>query len=236
MNPFAKPSSPPKRRKDETPAQEKKRLRAEINKSRARKQQRQMASYVVILVALVGLYWYANRDWKPSRAALEASEREETLAAVADEMVRNTEEKSVVVQVDESEDRRLSRQRSVVAELTRRHIGSEPRGGSLDDLRLLQKVLDDRVLGTSDVYELQCLGVALGDVMERQLGLRWITVDDEYGRTRALQFGDGEDVFFPITMISKRYERNFPVDVQELYDEVASTVGKLSARALTTSR
>ena len=59
--------------------------------------------------------------------------------------------------------------------------------------------------------------------------LEWVIVNDEYGRTRALQYGNNEDVFFPITMISRRYEADIFVDVEDLYDKMATEVEKLGA-------
>ena len=71
--------------------------------------------------------------------------------------------------------------------------------------------------------------MTLGDVMASQLGLEWVVVNDEYGRTRALQYGDDEDVFFPITMISRRYEADIFVDVDDLYSKMEVEVEKLRA-------
>ena len=67
----------------------------------------------------------------------------------------------------------------------------------------------------------------LGDVLAEQLDLEWVIVDDKYGRTRALQFGSRDDVFFPVTMISKRYEANIQVDVDDLYRKVETEVERL---------
>ena len=142
-------------------------------------------------------------------------------------MLRESPE-SIVQPLADGDLRKLVRQRAIIDALARRYVGAAPHGGALDDLRILQSLIDDRVLATDQQYELQSLGVVLGDVLVEQLDLSWVVVDDQYGRTRALQYGSREDVFFPITMISRRYEKIIPVDVEEIYRKIESEVARLS--------
>ena len=120
--------------------------------------------------------------------------------------------------------RLLRRQRDLVDDLARRNVGTELTGSSLDDLRVIQEILDRNLIARDEIFALQALGVALGDVMAARLGLTWVAVDDELGRSRALRLGSTEVVIFPITMISKRVERQLPVRVDELYEKSARTV------------
>jgi len=119
---------------------------------------------------------------------------------------------------------RLQRQRELAQGLARRHVGTPLRGRGTEDLRVIQDVLDRGDFGPDDGYELQSLGVALGDVMASELDLAWIVVNDEIGRSRALRMGDTEVLIFPITMISKRVEQGVPFTVQALYDQTVRTV------------
>ena len=208
----------------ETAEQIRARRRAEGTKRRQRSAQRQGLFYVFCIAALGWLYWYAHGGGAPTDSS--ARETRAALEHVQSGMLRETVESPVQL-LDAQANRRLDRQRSLVGTAAARHVGSAPRGGSRDDLRLLQQLVDQRVFRNDQVYELQALGVVLGDVMVKQLGLSWIVVDDEYGRTRALQYGDGDDVFFPITMISRRYEKNIPVDVEKLYRETEASVARL---------
>lgn len=114
-------------------------------------------------------------------------------------------------------------QRERAEELFRRYIGPPVRGNT-DDLRALQELLDQEVLDSGDTFDLQSLGVVLGDVMVHELPLQWTIVVDEYGRSRGLRYRDTELVFFPVTMISRRVERDAPVDIRALYDKVAELV------------
>jgi hypothetical protein len=49
--------------------------------------------------------------------------------------------------------------------------------------------------------------------------LDWTMVSDEYGRDPALRYKKTDTVFFPLTMISKRVERDEPVDVNWLLEQ-----------------
>jgi hypothetical protein len=69
----------------------------------------------------------------------------------------------------------------------------------------LRAVLEGKVFQPSQTYELQCIGIVLGDVLASQLGL------------------------FPLTMISKCIERGEEVDVFDLFNAVADDVEKLKA-------
>jgi len=143
-----------------------------------------------------------------------------------------------ITRITPEELRRLDQHRSLVKTLARRYAGSQIAGGSLQDLRALQ-ILVDRA-GTRDrrlmdfaepsfsdrdqIYELQSIGVVLGDVIAKQLSLVWVIIDDEYGRGRALLHEATGYRVFPVTMVSKRYEKGIRSDVHALYEQVAESV------------
>lgn len=118
----------------------------------------------------------------------------------------------------------LERQRSIVNRIIRENFGYVRLEGSTTDLYYLQKTLDKQLIPKSDAYDLQALGVILGDVMVRNLGLRWVIVSDRYGRSRALQFEDTNSLFFPITMISRRVKTGMPLNIRSLYKETEAKV------------
>jgi uncharacterized protein DUF3806 len=76
--------------------------------------------------------------------------------------------------------------------------------------------IDDKVFKKSQTYELQCLGVAFGDVLTSELPLRWMMVTDEFGTDPTLRFKKTTLQINALTMISKRVERDEHVDVSEL--------------------
>jgi hypothetical protein len=126
-----------------------------------------------------------------------------------------------------AEDRELlARQRRIADDLGRRHVGSPLSGRALDDLRILQQIVDRAGLTPDDTFQLQALGVALGDVLAAQEGLEWVVLDDDLGRSRALRVDDTDQLLFPVTMISKRVERSVPFRVDALYEKAVRVVEK----------
>lgn len=122
---------------------------------------------------------------------------------------------------------KLDRQRSAVSQIMRENFGYVKLEGSLSDFYYLQKIIDRQLISKDEESYLQALGVVLGDIMVRNLGLKWVTVDDRYGHSRALQYEDSNNLFFPITMISRRVKMGVPVDIQALYKETELNVKAL---------
>jgi hypothetical protein len=91
-------------------------------------------------------------------------------------------------------------------------------------LGVLRAILQAGVFKPTQTYELQCLGIVLGDVFASQLGMVWRMVEDEHGRDPCLVVPGTSVVIFPLTMISKRVERGQDLDVFELYNAVADGV------------
>jgi hypothetical protein len=125
---------------------------------------------------------------------------------------------------------RLSKQRTVVERLLE---GDEETLGKYatdhGKLGVLRAVLEGKVFQPSQTYELQCLGIVLGDVLANQLGMVWRMVEDEYGRDPCLVVDGTSIVLFPLTMISKRFERGEEVDVFDVFNAMAHEVEKLKA-------
>jgi hypothetical protein len=111
---------------------------------------------------------------------------------------------------------RFAQQRAVVAAVAKQRYGTVTLTGTKSDLPVLQRLVDDKVFKKSQTYELQCLGVAFGDVLASELPLRWVMVTDEYGTDPTLRFKKTTLQINALTMISKRVERDAHVDVSEL--------------------
>ena len=189
---------------------------------------RMLRMFVLALCALAALYLYLGSDWGgPPGAGFE-------LARPAAEGPLDLDSESVRTRIGplaDSDERLLSQQRSAVDELARHHVGSPLSGGTTDDLRILQELLDQRVLQPDQTYELQALGVVLGDVMVAQLGFSWAVVEDELGRSRALRLGESDELVYPVTMISKRVEADVRFTVNELYAKARAIAGRRGAAA-----
>jgi len=111
---------------------------------------------------------------------------------------------------------RLEQQRGVVAAAAKQRYGTAALTKTKADLMVLQRLLDDRAFTKTQTYELQCLGIAFGDVLASELPLRWMMVTDEYGTDPTLRYKDTTIQINALTMLSKRVERGEDVDVQTM--------------------
>jgi hypothetical protein len=107
---------------------------------------------------------------------------------------------------------RLDQQRAIVAVIANKRYATALTR-TKRDLTVLQRLLDDKVFKKSQRYELQSLGVVFGDVLANELPLRWVMITDEFGTEPTLRFKDTSININALTMISKRVERDEPVDV-----------------------
>lgn len=191
--------------------------------------QRRIISMTLGLLVAVGFYLSITRPGSSPLGGLLPGSGLDTALLEDDSFYA---ERSRVEALSGVDRRRLEEQRNLVDELARRHVGTPLSAGhSLEDLRVLQELLDEEILDPDQTYELQALGVALGDVLAEQYGLEWVVVNDEIGRSRALRYGEGEDFVFPVTMISKRVEAKLQVRVRELYEKSGRSVDEFSQRA-----
>jgi len=114
---------------------------------------------------------------------------------------------------------RLEQQRAVVLAAARGRYETLALTRTRSDLPVLQKLIDDRAFNKAQTYELQCLGVAFGDVLTSELPLRWVMVTDEFGTDPTLRFKQTTLQVNALTIISKRIERDEQVSVQWLLDQ-----------------
>ncbi len=73
-------------------------------------------------------------------------------------------------------------------------------------------------------YELQCMGIVLGDAFVQEMKMEWVVVEDSYGRDPAVRMPGTSVIVFPLTMISKRIEAGEDVDVFDLFNGLAAMV------------
>lgn len=123
---------------------------------------------------------------------------------------------------------RLDRQRAVVLKAVNQRYGITSLTKTKADLPTLQHVLDDKVFGKNQIYELQCVGVAFGDVLASELPLHWTMVTDEYGTDPTLRFKESTIQVNALTMISKRVEQGERVNVNQLLQQTATAVNQIN--------
>jgi hypothetical protein len=121
---------------------------------------------------------------------------------------------------------RLDSQRAVVRRTLKTRYDVARLSGSRADIPLLQRMVDDRIFSKSQTYELHSLGVAFGDVLAKELGLRWVIVTDEYGTDPTLRYRDTTIQVNALTMVAKRVEEGRAVDLQAIYEGVRSHIAE----------
>ncbi len=94
-------------------------------------------------------------------------------------------------------------------------------------LGAIRALLAGKVFAATQTYQLQSLGVVLGDALAFYCGMEWVLVEDAYGRDPALSAPGTSILVYPLTMISKRVENGEAVDVFDLFNAVASDIERL---------
>lgn len=119
----------------------------------------------------------------------------------------------------------MAGQREALNDLAQRHFGRQLNGDPRNDLPILQRLLDDGVVGQQQVAMLQAMGIVLGDLLKSQHGLQWMVYYDNLGRSKSLQVpGFDKDFIFPVTQISRRAEVGLNVDVAAVYKELEQAI------------
>jgi hypothetical protein len=125
---------------------------------------------------------------------------------------------------------RLATQRAVVE----RYLGDDDSRAKYTQpagkLGVLRALLTQKVFNSTQTYELQCMGIVLGDAFVQELGMEWVTVEDEHGTDPAVRLPGTSVIIYPLTMISKRVERGETVDVFDLFNGVADQIGQLKQK------
>jgi hypothetical protein len=94
-------------------------------------------------------------------------------------------------------------------------------------LELIDAIIKNKWIEPHETVKLQCLGITFGDALVQELGLKWVAVDDEYGRDPALIVEGTTIISFPLTSISKRIEAGEKVDVYTLFESASSKINEL---------
>ncbi|HKS07247.1 MAG TPA: DUF3806 domain-containing protein [Gemmatimonadaceae bacterium] len=126
-----------------------------------------------------------------------------------------------------SDTNRLVTQRAVIEQYLGDDQSRENYKQAAGKLGTIRALLEQNVFQPNQTYELQCMGIVLGDAFVQHLGMEWIMVQDERGNDPAVRLPGTTLILYPLTMISKRVERGETVDVFDLFNGVADQVGDL---------
>jgi hypothetical protein len=132
-----------------------------------------------------------------------------------------------ILALNNADNKRLIEQRSVVEKYLGDPNSRKKYRKPAGKLGILHALLEAKVFKLSQKYELQCMGIVLGDVFIENMGFHWVMVQDQNGRDPAIQYKQTSVILYPLTMISKRLERGETVDIFLLYNGIAAQAEKL---------
>ena len=115
----------------------------------------------------------------------------------------------------------MDSQRKTVAEFAN-DMGRTLSGNADRDLDTLQRILDSNAVAREDLLTQQAMGVVFGDLLAKELSMKWVIYRDRAGRSRALRYGNEDIYLYPITMISRRYSAANDKSVPEIYEDVVN--------------
>jgi hypothetical protein len=101
---------------------------------------------------------------------------------------------------------------------------------SVGKLGTIRAVLEVGLYRPDQTFELQGLGIILGDAISAEMGLAWKMVEDQYGTSPCLFLDGTSIVLYPQTMISKRVERGETVDVFDLFNWVCGQIDEMKVK------
>jgi hypothetical protein len=102
--------------------------------------------------------------------------------------------------------------------------------GTRSDLSVIQRLLDTGTIERESTYTLHSLGLALGRAfIHENADFDWWIVIDNVGRDPVLRYRKSTLLTFPKTFLSKRVEDGAPVDVVQLFDQLAARLAQLIA-------
>lgn len=125
---------------------------------------------------------------------------------------------------------RLAKQRAFVESFLADDASRQKYQTTAGKLGTLRAILDAGAIEPGQTYELQCLGIVLGDALVQELGMEWVMVEDQHGRDPAVRVPGTTVILFPLTMISKRVERGEKVDVFSLFNQIADKLEDVRRR------
>ncbi|BFM11579.1 hypothetical protein R50072_17320 [Simiduia litorea] len=128
------------------------------------------------------------------------------------------EERANISELSWTDKQYMTAQIQQVDELVRDQFGGQLHE-SRADLDLLQRVINRGVIDKSNVQTQQALGMALGNVIAKETGMKWYAYKDSNGRNRALCVPETDHCLFPVTMLSRRMSVGLYPDVTKLYSE-----------------
>jgi hypothetical protein len=100
------------------------------------------------------------------------------------EASKTTQPAQKITALTETDQKRLRDQRAVVEEFIADESSREKYQTAAGKLGTIRAILRSNALKPNQTYELQCLGVVLGDAFVQDRKMEWVMVEDDQGAMR----------------------------------------------------
>lgn len=120
---------------------------------------------------------------------------------------------------------KIQQQKDKINELAKAKLGTQF-NQTWNDISVLQRLINEKVVTTSDTANQEAMGVILGYVMQADfpLALEWKVYKDKAGRSKALCVKKTKECLFPITMLSRRMQLEMQPNVAQVYDNAIDQI------------
>ena len=118
----------------------------------------------------------------------------------------------------------LDSQRKELRDLLARKLGVLSLEGNKNDLPNLQELILVGGFERGDVRAWQSLGIVFGDILVAEHGLRWVSYEDDLGKSKALRWRKTDNFVFPITFFSKRIHFKQRFTITEVYEQISREI------------
>ena len=135
-----------------------------------------------------------------------------------------------ITPLTDADKKRLRDQRAVIEKFLADDDSRKKYETAAGKLGIIRAILQANTFKPTQTYELQCLGIVLGDAFVQELKMEWVMVEEEHDRDPAVQLPGTTIILFPLTMISKRVESGKKVDVFDLFNGLAAKVEELQRK------
>jgi hypothetical protein len=130
---------------------------------------------------------------------------------------------TVITDLAPPDHHRMDAQRALVLSACAERWGVSSFSRAMPDVPLLQRALDEGVFSPSQRAELRAVGVVLGDVLETELGLRWVMVMDENTGGPALRWKSSSVTVDVCHVVTERAQQG-RVDLNALVEQIRAGI------------
>lgn len=122
------------------------------------------------------------------------------------------------------DERYMDNSRKELNDLARIELGRSFGESRDNDFRLIQTLLDRKLVTGEQTALLQAMGIIMGEYLRKEHNLKWVIYIDRVGRSRALEVPFKDEAIFPVTQISSRAAVGGEIDVNAIYERLEGEV------------